>query len=435
MSGAPPVLYVTIDTPDAVSRGVVDPMDAATWSQGAPVFRNAEWGNPSWESAWTDASGVRQPNLLSNPSFEEVGGNFLTGWDLLPGAQSVTQDCTVSYDPGGCSVRVVQSSTSANGVRSVRTPILPDAEYVMSVAARVVGGTANPNVFGRINWYDASGAKLFWPGEAYHWTNTWVGRDFDHDWRIFERFLRSPPLAAEVEIDHFAGQATNTPTATVWFDQAKIERTQALPIATGPGHGPTFGHYESVTVDPLDPDVAYVCQKRETFADDPTAGFFGGVWKSVDGGETWAQLTRQDDLSNITAARVAINYHPFACGALFSGTTSVGRDHVYLAAGRFLYRSLDAGATWVDVTGNEIQARPVTTTGTGRRAATPTTSTFSPLRLIRTRLSASITATETDGWSSATTGGRPSRRRVREEEDARSGARRRASKATRPPTS
>jgi photosystem II stability/assembly factor-like uncharacterized protein len=99
-----------------------------------------------------------------------------------------------------------------------------------------------------------------------------------------------------------------------------------------------FADLQDLRADPANFDTLYVCQ-RETYdrSLDPPQLFPGGLFKSTDGGRTWARV-----YDNPFVSCVAIN--PTKPGVLYLGTT----DHPYHDSNRAagVWKSSDGGQTW-----------------------------------------------------------------------------------------
>ena len=89
------------------------------------------------------------------------------------------------------------------------------------------------------------------------------------------------------------------------------------------------GRVSSIAVDPRDGNVVYIGAAQ------------GGVWKSSDGGATWAPLT--DQLSSLASGCVTLDPHNPDVVYYGTGELHYSGDSFY---GDGLFRSSDAGATW-----------------------------------------------------------------------------------------
>jgi photosystem II stability/assembly factor-like uncharacterized protein len=108
------------------------------------------------------------------------------------------------------------------------------------------------------------------------------------------------------------------------------------PFTHGKGsmHGSNSGRTRCLAIDPLTPSRMYI----------GTAS--GGVWKSVDGGATWAPKT--DDKFSLAIGALAID--PLSPNIVYAGTGEYvpGSDYGYYY-GRGLLRSTDFGETWSEI--------------------------------------------------------------------------------------
>ncbi len=150
-----------------------------------------------------------------------------------------------------------------------------------------------------------------------------------------------------------------TPRKLVIPDEAKIRPLNRAPVGSiftsarptvttwsflGPelidsldwSDGKASGRVSYILVNPLNPDVVYIA----------AAG--GGVWKTTDGGTTWFQIG--DNLPALTSGALAMN--PYDTAVIFYGT---GEMHYCgdCFIGDGLFKSTDAGNTWVKVAGVE----------------------------------------------------------------------------------
>jgi hypothetical protein len=104
----------------------------------------------------------------------------------------------------------------------------------------------------------------------------------------------------------------------------------------GIGRYEAVGRLTTMAVDPRDPDVIYVGS--------PGAGGDegSGVWKTSDGGATWAPIT--DDLPSLAVDAIALD--------------PTDSDRVYVVLFQYgLYRSDDAGVHWIQVFDGDLHVR------------------------------------------------------------------------------
>ena len=118
-----------------------------------------------------------------------------------------------------------------------------------------------------------------------------------------------------------------------------------------------------VDIDPSNPEIVYATlweERQGPWENAVWAGTGGGIFKSVDGGTTWRQLT--NGLPKVVQANLSISAaNPKRIFAAVSGAQTEGPiDQARGAIG--LYRSDDAGETWAQVT---TDARPTGRIGGG----------------------------------------------------------------------
>ncbi len=92
---------------------------------------------------------------------------------------------------------------------------------------------------------------------------------------------------------------------------------------------PGNGRVNAVEVDPNDENTLYCCAAS------------GGLWKSIDGGQSWNSLT--DNIAAYGVSDIAIN--PIDSDVLYIGTGD--RDNPYHSYGVGVYKSIDGGANWL----------------------------------------------------------------------------------------
>ena len=94
----------------------------------------------------------------------------------------------------------------------------------------------------------------------------------------------------------------------------------------------------SIAQDPSNPLVMYFCTgETGYFNSDAIQGL--GVWKSTDGGNTWAQLASTNNATFNTCTKIIVN----STGIVFVGTRTGG-----------LERSANGGTTWTKVLGTGL---------------------------------------------------------------------------------
>ncbi len=114
-------------------------------------------------------------------------------------------------------------------------------------------------------------------------------------------------------------------------------------------------HIAVVRVDPTNPDVVYVAAMGHAFGRNPTRG----VFRSSDGGRTWAKVLFVDDATG--AIDLALD--PANPRVLYAALWKAQRFPWGFSAGggsSGLWKSTDGGDTWTDITGNRgLPPRPL----------------------------------------------------------------------------
>jgi len=127
------------------------------------------------------------------------------------------------------------------------------------------------------------------------------------------------------------------------------------PNATDPGSGRSWtGRIHAIAVNPTDPNTLYIGHAK------------GGVWKTTDGGVTWAPLT--DGLSSQVVGCLTLD--PVDPNTVYFGT---GEEYFagYTLGGVGIWKSTDGGATWTlkgnsTFAGRRINAISIDPTDTSR---------------------------------------------------------------------
>ncbi|HQW80730.1 MAG TPA: Calx-beta domain-containing protein [Pseudomonadota bacterium] len=95
------------------------------------------------------------------------------------------------------------------------------------------------------------------------------------------------------------------------------------------GPGNVGGRTRAIVIDPVTPDIMYA------------GGVGGGVWKSINGGASWAPVS--DTMANIAVVSLAMD--PANPAVLYAGTGE-GSFNIDALRGAGIFKSIDAGATW-----------------------------------------------------------------------------------------
>jgi photosystem II stability/assembly factor-like uncharacterized protein len=108
-----------------------------------------------------------------------------------------------------------------------------------------------------------------------------------------------------------------------------------------------------LTFDPRNPDILYasIWQVYRNFWELNSGGPDSGLWKSMDGGDTWSEITGNQGLPKGIWGKVGLSASPVQAGRLWA--------LVEVKEGKGMYRSDDWGATWQMVSDNpDLTHRP-----------------------------------------------------------------------------
>ncbi len=115
-----------------------------------------------------------------------------------------------------------------------------------------------------------------------------------------------------------------------------------------------------VTIDPKNPQVVYACLWEETLGpwedENDYAGTNGGLFKSTDGGTTWTQL-KNGLPQNLVQINVAIA--PSDSNRLYATASTTEESGYATDKGMGVYRSDDAGASWMKITSDPRPAMKI----------------------------------------------------------------------------
>src|SRR3954468_7825766 len=136
------------------------------------------------------------------------------------------------------------------------------------------------------------------------------------------------------------GAALSSENETGETDDAILSRTTGQSLSAGStggvlgtwqalGPGNVGGRTRAIIIDPVTPNTMYA------------AGVAGGVWKTTNGGASWAPL--DDFMANIAVACLA--FEPGNSSVIYAGTGE-GFFNADAVQGAGIFKSTDAGATW-----------------------------------------------------------------------------------------
>ncbi len=108
-------------------------------------------------------------------------------------------------------------------------------------------------------------------------------------------------------------------------------------------------HIGAVIVDPSNPDVVFVAALGHAYGHNPERG----VFRSTDGGRSWEKVLYRDDKSGA----IDVVFDPRNSSILYAALWEVYRTPYSLSSGgpgSGLYKSVDGGATWKHLEGNGL---------------------------------------------------------------------------------
>ena len=140
----------------------------------------------------------------------------------------------------------------------------------------------------------------------------------------------------------FRGQAQECPITPLWVQMGPGPLIISPPNSTD-GQGPDSGMVRDLVIDPsgTSDQVIYVATDS------------GGVWKTVDGGATW--LPKTDYMPSLNIGAVALD--PANPLIVYAGTGNAANQFASIGAG--IYKSMDGGGTWAVLGANIFTNRAI----------------------------------------------------------------------------
>jgi photosystem II stability/assembly factor-like uncharacterized protein len=160
--------------------------------------------------------------------------------------------------------------------------------------------------------------NLEWRGHWFHHIRSRDDRELLDVWQRGRHLKRQMIDKQRGLVDHLAGYAP-AGAGSPWF-------------TIGPRN--VNGRIKALAVHPTNPDIVYA------------GAASGGVWKSIDAGQSWRPLWDQQD----TMACVALAIAPSAPDTIYVGTGEWTPGYIGVFPGTGVFVSTDAGVTWTQRT-------------------------------------------------------------------------------------
>lgn len=158
------------------------------------------------------------------------------------------------------------------------------------------------------------------------------GNSFEAPEQAMEFHVRQrlPLDATQIPLDHLHAELEKLKVREE--RQRAVEQATATWRSLGPGN--IGGRTRALAIDSNNPDVMYA------------AGVAGGIWKSTDAGANWQSL--DDMMLNLAVCTIAID--PTNSDILYAGTGE-GYGNSVFVRGLGVFKSVDAGSSWTQLSG------------------------------------------------------------------------------------
>ena len=109
-------------------------------------------------------------------------------------------------------------------------------------------------------------------------------------------------------------------------------------------------HIARILIDPRNPDIVLVAALGHSFGPNEDRG----VFRSTDGGKTWKKVLYKDNLTGAVDLCFEPGNSRVVYATLWQGIRKPGQKGTSFGPGSGLYKSLDGGATWTQITGHGL---------------------------------------------------------------------------------
>jgi photosystem II stability/assembly factor-like uncharacterized protein len=111
-------------------------------------------------------------------------------------------------------------------------------------------------------------------------------------------------------------------------------------------------HIARILIDPRNPDVVLIAALGHSFGPNEDRG----VFRSVDGGKTWKKVLYKDNVTGAADLRFEPGNPRVVYATLWQGIRKPGQKGTSFGPGSGLYKSVDSGVTWTQISGHGLPA-------------------------------------------------------------------------------